>query len=170
MWLFAFGGGDGWRWRGGVSFFPPSLYIFMFNSYFIFYNRGNFSQESRHSALGYHRDTALNPVTLSFGGREAVSHEALNSHPTSPLLSPAGLLASTSSPHEISNFLHSSRSHIVAIFFSDLHFSPQQRRLSEKKNTKKKHEQPTASDPQKTIYLSPRLLPSAKTAVPFLRN
>lgn len=41
-------------------------------------------------------------------------------------------------------------------FFSDLHFSPQRHRLSKKKNnTKKKHAQRTASDPQKIIYLSP---------------
>lgn len=88
MWLLAF------RGRGrvaveGVKIRPPPLYIFMFNSYFIFYNRRNFSQGSRHSALGYHRDTALNPVTLSFGGeRRRLPPEALNSHPTSPASPP----------------------------------------------------------------------------------
>lgn len=49
--------------------FLSSLYIFMFNSYFIFYNRGTSAK-----GLGDHRDAAaLNPVTLSYGGSEVVS-------------------------------------------------------------------------------------------------
>lgn len=96
----------------GLVFFP-SLYIFMFNSYFIFYNRGNFSQGSRHSAI---TGTWLLILLLFHLGGEKPSPTRGLELPPAPL-SPAGLLASTSSPHEISNFLHSRRSHIVAIFF-----------------------------------------------------
>lgn len=45
--------------------FLSSLYIFMFNSYFTFYNRGTSAKGLATLVLGYHRDTtAVNPVTL----------------------------------------------------------------------------------------------------------
>lgn len=120
MWLFAFGG------RGRVAvegvrlefFFPPH-YIYLCLIHTLYLIIGGTSAKGLATLRSAITGTRLLILLLFHLGGEKPSPTrglALPPHLPRPL-PPAGLLASTSSPHEICNFLHSRRSHIVAIFF-----------------------------------------------------
>lgn len=158
MWLFAFEGeGTGGGGGGAVRVFFSPHYIYLCLIHTLYLIIGGTSAKGLATLRSAITGTRLLILLLFHLGGEKPSPTrglALPPH-LPPPLPPAGLLASTSSPHEISNFLHSRRSHIVAIFFfRSSFFTAATSVIGKKKNTKKKHARRTASDPQKT-YLPP---------------